>query len=519
MRTLIYSLIFVLGTLVFFPTTSVFAQLPTSTPTPRAALRATIFLPVIANDGGQSSSNGQGLQQSGAVYGLVGHINKAVNQSFSNYLITPNNVTYGIVGATVAVEQEIAELRDRQPPILVKIWGNVATATASTPVIVVSALLAGDPAPTPTPAVLAPTAQPTVRVKYDLVNLYAGPGTTYATTGQVRANQICTVTARNAVNTWWQIKCANNLIGWIDGRLGETSGQPENTPIGGAVATLTPRPTATPLPSTPTPVLIPSNVWRATYFNNVQLEGSPALVADVANLNLNWGTSRPDPAITTDFFSARFERTIYFNPGFYRFIAATDDGIRVWLDGVLLFNEWHGASGQVYIIGRNLSGNHAVRVEYYNVGGLAELRFTYTLINDSPVWTANYFAGAELTGAPLFSQQEPRSAAALDYNWGATSPTLDVVPANNWSARWVGQFRFEAGNYIFRANADDGVRVYINDQLVINDWVDGYHETSNRFLGIGANTHTIRVEYYKRTGSGRVRVWWSRDIGGQPVPQ
>jgi hypothetical protein len=75
----------------------------------------------------------------------------------------------------------------------------------------------------------------------------------------------------------------------------------------------------------------------------------------------------------------------------------------------------------------------------------------------------------------------------------------------------VGEFPFEAGNYVFRVNADDGVRLYINGLLVIDQWRDGYKEVNNRFYGIGSGTHTVRVEYYQRTGNAQIRVWWYLD--------
>ncbi len=511
MRTLLYSLIFLLATLVCLPTTPVFAQLPTTTPTPKADK---IFMPVISGGSAQLSPGVQG----GSIYGLVGRISKATGQTFGNYLIATNNVTYGIVGINAVAEERIIDLRDRQPPVLVKIWGDIYSSANNISVIVISDLLAGDPVPTATPV-----AKPTVRVKFDLVNLYAGPNSTYAVTGRATINQICDLIGRSSTNNWWEIRCPNNLSGWIASQLVEIRGDANSAPLASPVAVeppvTAPTPTSTPLPqATPTPGI--SDTWRATYFNNQTLDGAPVGGDDIAVLYFNWGANnRPDPGLTASTFSARFERTIYFNPGYYRFILTADDGARVWLDNQLLFDEWHGASGQIYSLVRSLSGNHTMRVEYYDTGGVASLRFTYTLITEAPVWVANYFNGINPAGTPLFTQQEPRIATGLDYNWGAASPDLSLVPASNWSARWVGSFRFEAGNYIFRANADDGVRVYLNDQLVIDNWNIGYHEDSKRFVGIGADTHTIRVEYYEQSGSARVRVWWYRETGGQPIPQ
>ena len=84
-----------------------------------------------------------------------------------------------------------------------------------------------------------------------------------------------------------------------------------------------------------------------------------------------------------------------------------------------------------------------------------------------------------------------------------------------WSARWVGKFKFNNGNYVFHVNADDGVRVFLNDTPVIDDWRDGYREAKNTFIGVGEDEHTIRVEFYDRNGNAQIRFWWYRDSSPQ----
>ena len=93
------------------------------------------------------------------------------------------------------------------------------------------------------------------------------------------------------------------------------------------------------------------------------------------------------------------------------------------------------------------------------------------------------------------------------------------MPPDNWNARWTGEFPFESGNYIFRARSDDGVRVYIDQTLVIDGWSDGPVDRSNRFLGIGGGNHTMTVDYYKRSGNGYLQVWWSRDTSTPGIGQ
>ena len=107
----------------------------------------------------------------------------------------------------------------------------------------------------------------------------------------------------------------------------------------------------------------------------------------------------------------------------------------------------------------------------------------------------------------------------LQHTWGNQSPFPRVLPAEGWNARWVGRFDFAGGNYLFRARADDGVRVYLNDTLVLNGWSDGPHDMTNAFRNVGPGTHTITIDYYDRFGYAYLQVFWFSDqFGPSYVP-
>jgi hypothetical protein len=133
--------------------------------------------------------------------------------------------------------------------------------------------------------------------------------------------------------------------------------------------------------------------------------------------------------------------------------------------------------------------------------------------DDVPLWNASYYRGAELAGEPVLRQQEPRGQNPLEYNWGDRSPLPDQLGVDFWSARWTGDFQFDDGNYVFRVNSDDGVRVWLDGLLVIDGWRDGYKELSNRFIGIGQGAHALRVEYYERSGLASIELWWYKESG------
>ena len=126
--------------------------------------------------------------------------------------------------------------------------------------------------------------------------------------------------------------------------------------------------------------------------------------------------------------------------------------------------------------------------------------------------------GTDLRGLPIAIQGEPTASVPIDYNWGNSGPAFgSSVGTDFWSARWTGRFRFDSGDYYFKVVADDGIRLYLNELLVIDSWRDGYKELSNRVIGIGAGEHRVRVEYYDRSGLATLRVWWYRDNSSQDV--
>lgn len=187
---------------------------------------------------------------------------------------------------------------------------------------------------------------------------------------------------------------------------------------------------------------------------------------------------------------------------------------------------------------RTLGGSVRLRIDYFEENGEASIAFAMTpmaalppalptpsapwpsqapdlaLVQDQ--WRAQFFNNTDLGGRPVAAMYQPCGVYPLDMNmgWGAPAPGIGV---DFWSARYEGRFYFASGNYDFFAVSDDGVRAYIDDILLINAWFDGYNDRSNRFDRAGAGWHTMRVEYYERTGNANLRVWWAFAGSKQPV--
>jgi uncharacterized protein YraI len=462
------------------------------------------------------------------IYALPGRLLPAENQPFDTYLQTNDGKMYGIAGRTPEVETQIVTYRLRGRDFAVKVWGTLYPngRTSNVPEILVEFIIPATPSLTPSPTA-TPTAQPTstfaptpaatptrtptptpqnpiasaVNVN---VNIRSGPGTDYPPIGVLSMGQSCPIIGRNGSATWWQIRCTNALTGWVSDSVVTVSGPRGNIPV--VAIPPTPTPTNTPVPEV--------TGWQATYYANRNLEGSPVRSRGEARIDFNWGTGSPGSGIPADNFSARFERTMAFGGGDYEFRARVDDGVRVWIDNELIIDDWRERSRRTITANRRLYGVHSIRVEYFEASGQAELVLGINAVRGPNEWDARYFNNPNLAGSPVLIQSEYDSGYPLDRNSQELAVMRGVVPVNNFSVRWTGTFYFQGGNYTFRASAEGGVRVYVDDIRVINAWTTGPKEVSNTFLNLGAGEHTVRVEFFDRYGDARIRVWWDRRTGG-----
>ena len=503
---LLVSLLAIAGGLLMIPSAS--AQ--DDTPQQRNQI---IYIPLVPS-GVRTPTPVARLAIGKQVYGLLGQLEKPGGRLYTFYFATVENGYFALAGQSPEIERQIDTLSRRGSTVYVRVWGIVQAPeqAGDPPLIVVGGILgAEDPEPDET-IIYIPAAQgaaPQAVVKFDRVNLYGGPGSQYSRVGSVVRRQVCTVTGRNTAGTWLELSCGDGQQGWIDRRLVDVQGSAGDVPV------ITPS-ASTPVPvvlgptAAPTPTAVPFTGWRAELYSNQRLDGMPVAVVDVPDVNFDWGSGGPSQ-LPADGFSIRFSRRVSVTPAFYQFTAQADDGVRVWVDNRLIIDAWPADPSRIYSVGQVLTGEHEIRVEYYEQSGLAKVRFAYSAGVDDAVWQASYYAGVEPTGNPTFRQEEVRGQNPLDYNWAVSSPRPSALGNDFWSARWVGDFPFEGGNFVFRANTDDGLRVYVDGYLVLNAWRDGYKELTNRMFGLRSGWHTVEVQYYERTGNASLKLWWYLD--------
>jgi predicted alpha-1,6-mannanase (GH76 family) len=120
----------------------------------------------------------------------------------------------------------------------------------------------------------------------------------------------------------------------------------------------------------------------------------------------------------------------------------------------------------------------------------------------------NYFNGKNFETSRL-----TRKDATINFEWGTGSPNA-LVNVDQFSARWTGQIqpRFY-GKYTFFLVADDGCRLWVNNQLVINKWNDdGGTEVSGTITLDAGQKYDVRLEYFENGGGAKAKLEWSSPL-------
>ena len=279
--------------------------------------------------------------------------------------------------------------------------------------------------------------------------------------------------------------------------------------------TPTPTPSATPTitpPPTPTPLIITD--WRGDYWNNPTQSGPPQLTRNDLVIFFNWGEGTADTSLGVDHFSARWHRTLNFDAGIYRFNIEVDDGFRLYIDNVLVLDEWEEGATRTYTVDVPLStGLHTIQVDYFERTGVALMRFWWERNESFSGWKGEYFGNRDLQGNPALVRDEPQ----IDFNWGEGRPATNL-PADHFSVRWRRRFSFEAGTYRFFLRMDDGARALLDNQLILNEWEDGADRTVNVDVTLPAGERALQVEFFESSGVARVSFWWQLAPTPTPTP-
>ena len=101
-----------------------------------------------------------------------------------------------------------------------------------------------------------------------------------------------------------------------------------------------------------------ANSWKAEYFSNTTLSGSPALIEGFGSglsFSQNWGANSPSTrlamtSIPSENFSARFTKTHTLSAGLYKIQTNSEDGVQVKIGNQIVILDWEAQSSTASIV-------------------------------------------------------------------------------------------------------------------------------------------------------------------------
>jgi hypothetical protein len=138
-----------------------------------------------------------------------------------------------------------------------------------------------------------------------------------------------------------------------------------------------------------------------------------------------------------------------------------------------------------------------------------------TTTNGQAGLNASYFSNTNLSGAPALTEIDP----GINFNWNSGSPG-GAVPSVNWSAQWTGNITIPAavGDVTLAALSDDGVQVWVDNQLCIGNWGPNNAVTTEATTVLKAGqAHKLQVRYVQYGGGDLITLEWRAASSQQSV--
>lgn len=271
-------------------------------------------------------------------------------------------------------------------------------------------------------------------------------------------------------------------------------------------------------------------------------------------IDYTWGHGSPNGNnyIPADNYSVTWEG--WLSPttaGDYVFRLDANDKARVFLDtgsGLtqILENGWDTAATGTYkssaaftlAVPAAPANRYRMRIDFVETTGTAKCKFHWQLNGGSFVtipsanvftnntgstagWTGTYYNNTSFTGLAVITQTDLEITDANNGNSGdwLTGSIDPAVHHNNFSCRWTGQVLPQySQKYYFVTKANAGNKLWVNNQLIIDQWGSTSEKTAS--IDLLANVlYDIKMETYETTGSSEAHLsWYSDDQAKQVIP-
>ena len=267
----------------------------------------------------------------------------------------------------------------------------------------------------------------------------------------------------------------------------------------------------------PPPPPPPPGEWHVEYFNDKNL-GSRCYEGYESSTYVfkDWGEDAPAGGCSSDNWSARFTRRVHFQSGTYTFGLGSDDWGKIKLGSDTVVDNWQGA-GQHYESRTLPDGDYDVTVEFADTLGHAKLAAWwwgpgFNMPRESPQsgqWYAEYWGNKDLWWDSIIRVNE--GTGSLNHTWDTGGPGYGL-PSDKFSARFSRTLHFACGRWRFNIFTDDGVRFWVDDDLVLDEWRDQVASFSPE-VDLTTGDHQLRLDYYENGGSAAIHMSWEQLSG------
>nr|MDA3853076.1 PA14 domain-containing protein [Bacteroidales bacterium] len=166
----------------------------------------------------------------------------------------------------------------------------------------------------------------------------------------------------------------------------------------------------------------------------------------------------------------------------------------------------------------NVKGLHDIYLVYQGDGYLFNINyFTFNKAESVEMahgLRARYYSGSDFNALAL-----ERIDTTIAFDWSDVSPMASLL-ADNYSVRWQGKIKApHSGVFTFFINSDDGRKLWIDDQLIIDRWQAGSSTYSATISLEKDQLYTIKVEYFENVGNAHIQLdWMTSSIDRQCIP-
>ncbi|MHC4536525.1 MAG: PA14 domain-containing protein, partial [Planctomycetota bacterium] len=130
----------------------------------------------------------------------------------------------------------------------------------------------------------------------------------------------------------------------------------------------------------------------------------------------------------------------------------------------------------------------------------------FTIAGEGGGVRADYYTGMNFDNLVL-----TRTDPQIDFNWGDPGGPDPAVGDDNFSAQWTGEVEAAfTETYTFYTNSDDGIRLWIDGQLLVENWTNHANTENKGTIDLVAgNTYSLAMEYYEDGGGAVAQLRWS----------